>query len=146
MSNTIDNFKGEYAWLSNFAEAKTLWDDKIYPTVEHAYQAAKTLDENQRETIRLSPTPGKAKRLGRKVTLRDNWDGLKTTVIMELTYRKFKDPVLCQLLIDTGDATLVEGNTWHDNYWGNCTCIKCQHKPGENMLGHVIMGVRASYS
>ena len=142
MSNTIDNFKGEYAWLSNFAEAKTSWDDKIYPTVEHAFQAVKTLDENQRETIRLSPTPGKAKRLGRKVVLRNNWEIIKEKVMLELVNRKFKDSTLRQLLIDTGDATLVEGNTFHDNFWGNCTCSKCQHKPGKNMLGHILMRVR----
>ena len=138
----IDGFSGKYSWLSNFAEAKINYEGKIYPTVEHAFQAAKTLNENEREKIRVSPTPGKAKRLGRKVTLRNDWESVKVDVMLKLITMKFEDPEFRQLLINTGDSNLIEGNRWHDNFWGNCSCDKCQHKVGENRLGNILMYVR----
>ncbi len=66
----IDGFHGEFGFLSNFAQSPITFSGKTWQTVEHVFQAAKTLDENEREQIRLAPTPEKAKRLGRKVTLR----------------------------------------------------------------------------
>ena len=142
MGMLIDCFDNEYGWLSNFAEAKINYEGKIYPTVEHAFQAAKTLNENEREKIRVSPTPGKAKRLGRKVTLRNDWESVKVDVMLELITDKFKNPEFRQLLINTVGSNLVEGNQWHDNFWGNCSCDKCQHKVGENRLGNILMCVR----
>ena len=51
-----------------------------------------------------------------------------------------KDP-LRQMLLDTGDAILIEGNFWHDNFFGSCTCPKCGNK-GQNNLGKLLMQIR----
>ena len=56
---------------------------------------------------------------------------------------KFKNPVLAKKLIDTGDTELIEGNYWHDNFWGKCSCEKCKNKPKANTLGILLMDIRS---
>ena len=143
----------DYRFLSNFYPSKIVLDklplDKevteplSYATVEHAYQAAKTFDFNEREEIRTASTPGVTKGLGKRVTLREDWEEIKGKVMFELLVRKFSanHPELQQKLLDTGDDQLVEGNTWHDNYFGVCTCIACG-SVGKNVLGKLLMKVR----
>lgn len=108
-----------------------------YPTLEHAYQAAKTLDASQRELIRLAPTPGIAKRLGNKVTLREDWNSLRLDVMRSLLRRKFfPGSELAQKLVDTGQADLIEVNDWQDFFWGKC------NGRGDNHLGRLLMQLR----
>jgi predicted NAD-dependent protein-ADP-ribosyltransferase YbiA (DUF1768 family) len=54
---------------------------------------------------------------------------------------KFKGE-LKQKLVNTGEILLVEGNCWHDNFWGDCYCPKCFNRMGKNMLGRLLMKVR----
>ena len=97
------------------------FEGEVYPTVEHAFAAAKTLDPTEREVIRLAPRPGDAKRLGRQVALRSGWDDLRVGVMRGLLARKFAPATdLAARLLATGDAQLVEGNTWGDRFWGVC--------------------------
>jgi ribA/ribD-fused uncharacterized protein len=139
---TIDRFDGtKYRFLSNFWPSEVVYDGEVYPTVEHAYQAAKTLDVNARRAIREASTPGKAKRLGQKVVYRENWENLKYTVMEELLKQKFKwsdsGCELGNLLEETGDQELIEGNTWGDVYWGVCD------GKGQNNLGKILMDIRS---
>lgn len=139
----IDSFSGKLAFLSNFYPATIAFNDKIFPTSEHLYQWAKTTDEKEKEAIRLAPTPGKAKRIGRKCTLRPDWDERKTIVMKTIVRWKFKqNPNLAQKLLETGDAILVEGNNWHDNFWGSCRCEKCASIQGQNELGQILIAIR----
>jgi ribA/ribD-fused uncharacterized protein len=109
----IDAFTGPYFFLSNFAESPVDFEGAVYPTVEHAFAAAKTLDRTERELIRLAERPGEAKRLGRQVALRPGWDDLRVEVMRGLLARKFAPGTdLAARLLATGDAQLVEGNTW----------------------------------
>lgn len=134
----IDSFRGPYHFLSNFYPAEVKYQGVFYPTVEHAYQAAKTEDKPDQEQIRQSPTPGAAKRLGRRVDIRPDWESVKLAVMEQLIEDKFRrHPVLTQLLIQTGDEDLVEGNNWGDTYWGVC------RNRGENHLGRILMRVRS---
>lgn len=136
-------FTNEYAFLSNFYLAEFGWEGVIWPSVEHAYQAQKTVSHSEREKIRLAPTPGKAKHLGRKVRLRPGWDAIKVSAMTEFVWEKFdQNAELLKALIDTGEAELVEGNYWHDNFWGDCYCSNCLKIKGENMLGFILMQVR----
>lgn len=134
--NKIDNFDGEYRFLSNFYESPVEFEGHTYPSVEHAFQAAKTLDEDERAKIRNLDTPGKAKRAGKKVKLREDWDGVRVLVMGELVRRKFEDPELRAQLLATGSAPLEEGNTWGDRFWGTCG------GKGENNLGRILEAVR----
>ena len=143
----------EYEFLSNFwpSELKLthLYLDKVsteplkYATVEHAYQACKTLNVEERFAIRTAPHPSGAKRLGRICTLREDWEEIKYDVMLDLLRKKFSNAhyELMNKLIETGEDHLVEGNTWHDNNFGVCVCVKCGSM-GKNMLGKLLMKVR----
>ena len=135
--DAINSFQGEYRWLSNFWPAQIKWEGHIYPTVEHAYQAAKTVDASEQEAIRKCSTPGKAKRCGRNLTIRPDWEECKLLVMRSLVLLKFRDnPDLKVKLLSTGEAELVEGNPWGDTFWGVCNGV------GENHLGRILMEVR----
>jgi ribA/ribD-fused uncharacterized protein len=140
----IDKFEGKYEFLSNFYESPLRWRGNDYPTVEHAFQAAKTLDPIYRQAIATADTPGKAKRLGRKANLRPDWEEIKEQVMYECVSAKFSQSISLMLaLLATGDEELVEGTTgWHDNEWGSCSCPKCINIEGKNKLGKILMRVR----
>jgi len=138
----ICEFENKYAFLSNFYPSPFTHDGITYPTNEHFFQAMKTLDIAERKAIAAADTPGKAKRMGRTVKLRSDWEKVKV-YYMELGLRlKFADQELAQKLIDTGDEELIEGNWWHDNTWGSCHCDACFNIPGRNMLGMLLMELR----
>ncbi len=138
----IAMFEGKYAFLSNFEASPFTVDGVTFPTVEHWFQAFKTLDPEDFRDIAAADTPGKAKRMGRHVELRPDWEEIKIDVMREGLRHKFAIPKFRQMLLATGDEELMEGNTWHDNTWGNCVCQKCQNIPGRNMLGMLLMELR----
>lgn len=134
----IDEFSGPYRYLSNFYPSLVVLDGVEYPTVEHAYQAAKTLDPNERRHILTAATPGRAKRLGRRVHLRPDWEEVKVQVMAKLVWQKFsRHPELRRQLLATGGQRLAEGNSWGDVFWGVCG------GRGQNYLGRILMRVRS---
>lgn len=143
----VHEFQNEYRFLSNFWRAQIRMRGVIYPSTEHAFQAAKTLDMDERAKIAKLSSAREAKHAGYKVKLRDDWEQIKLKVMEALVYFKFKNhPHLLDKLLATGDGQLIEGNTWHDNYWGVCSCSKCHLKGGKNHLGHILMKVREQLS
>lgn len=140
----IDKFDGQYAFLSNFYPSTIEpFDDGIrYPTVEHAFQAAKTTNIAIRKNIASQPTPGKAKYIGRHIKLRPEWREARIDVMRCCLRKKFEKPELQKKLLATGDEILREGNCWHDNYWGDCYCDKCHSIIGLNNLGKLLMEIR----
>ena len=133
----INRFIGDYGVFSNFYPSP-IWDDGIeYPTVEHYFQAMKTLDPNQRRAISMAATPGAAKKMGRRVKLRDDWERVKENYMLFALRQKFNNnSEYKKALLATGDMYLEEGNTWHDTYWGVCDGV------GKNRLGYLLMQVR----
>ena len=131
----------EYEFLSNFYPCSIEYEGLVYPTTEHAFQAAKTHDKIKRELIANCATPGDAKRMGRKVELRGDWEEVKDSVMLKVLRIKFKDEKLRGKLLATGNAMLIEDTRWHDNWWGVCNCEKCPGV-GKNMLGTLLMQVR----
>ena len=125
-----------YAFLSNFYPSTIYVDGKPYKTVEHAYQSYKTLDESSRDLIRRASSPAEAKKLGRALVLRPDWDVVKVDLMRSFIRKKFENPFLEPLLISTGSAELVYGNTWNDRFWGVC------RGTGLNWLGKILMEVR----
>jgi len=132
----INSFCNEFSFLSNFYTCQVEMDGLFYPSIEHAYQAAKTLDIDERETIRNTSSPGKAKRFGRKVTMRKDWDMIKINVMFDLLKKKFSDKSLADALVLTIPHELVEGNHWNDTFWGVC------NGQGQNVLGKLLMKIR----
>lgn len=135
----IDHFVGDYAFLNNFHPSTFYLNGKKYPTVEHAYQAHKTLDESVHETIRTAKTPFDAKRLGRSIQLRPDWEDVKVSLMREFIKQKFDNPFLSPQLLETGDAELIQRNKWNDKCWGVCA----RTGAGENWLGKILMEERA---
>jgi ribA/ribD-fused uncharacterized protein len=147
----IGEFAGQYRFLSNFWICDTQYGGVIYPSAEHAYQAAKTLDFKQREAIRVAMSPGVAKRMGKHVTIRGDWNHIRVNTMRGIVRDKFTRNVnLGAQLLLTGDTVLVEGNKWHDNFWGICGCSQCQEqfwidhnsKVDGNWLGRILMEIR----
>lgn len=132
----IKGFFKEHRWLSNFSDAWVKMDNRWYSSVEHAYQAAKTFDEDLRTQIRNAPTPGQAKKLGKELIPRDDWDEVKEDVMTDLLIQKFCQSEYRELLLATENMYLEETNTWGDVYWGVC------NGRGLNRLGEIIMGLR----
>ena len=139
----IDKFENEYAFLSNFYDSPITIEDITYPTVEHYFQAMKTMDIDARREIAAAATPGQAKRMGRSVNLRPDWEAVKFDIMRAGLVAKFSIPELREKLLATGEERLVEGNWWHDNIWGDCSCADCVDKPGRNLLGMLLENVRA---
>lgn len=131
----IAAFDGRHGFLSNFFPSPIDWDGLLYPTVENAFQAAKTLDQERRRAF-TDIAPSEAKQLGGLVPLRPDWDQVKLAVMLDLVRRKFEIPALARRLAATGDERLVNGNVWGDRFWGVCK------GDGKNELGKILMVVR----
>ena len=138
----INGFDAEYTFLSNFYGCSVVYRGLKFLNTEAAFQAAKCLNEAEAREFCFLP-PNQAKRLGRRVTLRPDWEAVKYDIMLEIVRCKFTQNVELQAkLLATGDEELVEGNWWHDNTWGNCSCDRCIDKEGKNWLGNILMQVR----
>ncbi len=137
----IDSFTGEFRFLSNFHPSEVELNGMKFPTVEHAYQAAKSLDGAERDTIRRRQTPGQAKQMGQKIKLRRDWNTVKVPIMENLLRQKFNREPLKKQLLDTGDKELIEGNRWGDNFWGKVIGHD-GNLYGKNHLGRLLMKIR----
>ncbi len=138
MMDKILGFKNGYRWLSNFWPSPIVDENHLtWKTVEHYYQACKATTEEDRELIRNSPKPGDAKRLGKKIKLREDWEQVKLKIMYHCVKLKFaQNEDLKQKLLETGNAYLEETNYWGDVCFGVCNGV------GENYLGKILMQVR----
>lgn len=135
----INDFRGPHRWLSNYQSSPVTLDGWIYPTVEHAYQAAKNSSEIYRKRILADPSPRAARLLGQTCVLRRDWDDAKVKVMRGLLQQKFAPgTALAAQLLATGEQELIEGNTWGDQFWGVC------NGEGQNWMGRLLMEQRAS--
>jgi len=148
----IDKFEGRYVFLSNFYPCKIEHKGITYPSVEHYYVAMKVtemqlIDGNYytaadfREMLPKIKEPGDVKKLGQRIKVRKDWDDKKLEFMNWAVRQKFKEETLSEMLLSTGDQELIEGNWWHDNFYGSCSCSKCGNK-GDNNLGKILMSVR----
>ena len=130
-------FHKEFDFLSNFYPCKD------GTTVEHRYQAAKAMYPHEYEMVMKAETAGRAKRMGREITIRKDWKIIKYDVMKSLVFYKFlSDPELGEKLCKIKED-IIEHNVWHDNEWGQCTCENCAEIEGKNMLGEILMEVRS---
>jgi hypothetical protein len=146
-SIAIVSFKDKHFFLSNFFTCRIKWQGKEYKSVEHLFQASKATCERDHELIRNAPTPKDAKKWGSGIQCRADWEEIKIEVMRGALLMKFADDKLAGRLLDTRNAPLVEGNFWHDNFWGKCWCVECiesgRHDRAYNVLGLLLMEIRA---
>lgn len=134
----ITSFRGNYFFLSNFYPCSISYDSFTFSCVEAAFQAAKCAN---REDMSQFQTLGaaEAKKLGRRISLRQDWDSVKVEIMRDLLHLKFSSIELAQMLLSTGSEILQEGNTWNDTFWG----VNAHTGQGRNVLGKLLMEVRA---
>lgn len=134
----IKGFFGKYRWLSNFWYAPVMYESIIYPTNEHAYQAAKSDNPLVRSLVVAIASPFDAKKWGYDISLRSDWETQKRGIMKSIVSDKFnRNKHLRVWLLATGDKYLEETNTWGDTYWGVCD------GNGSNHLGYILMEVRS---
>ena len=136
---SITEFSGRWTRLGNYGPCAIWFDNHIYGSTEHAYHAAKTLDEGERQKIRNLATPNQAKKAGQLVTLRKDWESVKIGIMEQLLLEKFAQEPDRTILLSTGEVELVEGNWWGDKFWGQCPLGE-----GQNWLGKLLMKTRAA--
>lgn len=146
MTTDIKGFFGEYRWLSNYHLCPIKWGVFTFPSTENAYQwlkidvcALKNVHQDFNDYAALFQTcsPKDAKKYGKVVPLRDDWDLIRYTKMFAVNLVKYMDnPDLAEKLRKTGRAYLEETNTWNDTYWGVCNGV------GENNLGRILMDIR----
>ena len=129
IGDPIKEFRGDYRFLSNFFAADVTYNGVTYHNNEAAFQAQK--DPRRAEEFMVLTNPVAAKRLGRKVQLRKDWEKVKVGIMEEIVRNKFsQNPELKEKLLNTGDRLLIEGVK--DNFWGGT----------RNELGKILMKVR----
>jgi len=138
----IYQFKDQFKFLSNFYHCIIIFNDLIFPSVEHAFVASKSLSKSFHILIQKDPDPRIAKKLGRKIKLRKDWEIVKIPFMDQFLRQKYSNNMFRVLLNTLRNEYLEEGNTWHDNFWGNCYCDKCKNIKGQNKLGKLIMNIR----
>lgn len=130
----IIHFEGEYKFLSNFWRSPMKVRNYSFQNGESAFQGFKDM---KRITEFESIKPSEAKKLGRKVKLRDDWEWIKNGIMEEVVRAKFtQNRELADKLLATENRLLVEGNWWNDRIWG------VSNGTGENRLGEILMNVR----
>ena len=139
----INDFRGEYGFLSNFYSSPFEYKGLVYPNSEAAFQAQKCATEEAKIKYTTTKNPVKIKTMGKKEPgLPANWDEISYDIMLDILRAKFAVPELREKLLATGDAYLEEGNHWHDNRWGHCTCERCKNKEAKNWLGKILMTIR----
>lgn len=134
--NKINSFRDEYYFLSNFYECSVTYNGLTYKNNEAAFQAQKCITMNERFKF-INLNASEAKKLGRRVVLRKDWEDIKIKVMTAIVKAKFEqNEDLQKKLLATEDAYLEEGNTWGDRIWGTVNGV------GANNLGRILMNVR----
>lgn len=135
----VVSFRGAYEFLGNGYRCPIVLDAGVGWSVEHAYQALKTLDRKERAWILAAEKAfgdDGAKKRGRAATLRSGWEDVKDDVMLFCLRQKFSQAGMAAALLRTGYMHLEEGNYWGDRYWGTVDGV------GENRLGELLMQVR----
>jgi ribA/ribD-fused uncharacterized protein len=139
-SKQTKSFSGKLDFLSNFYLIDIFYNGIKYPSVENAYQSAKSFDPTHKFRA-ANCSPGASKRLGKQSKIREDWETVKVGIMEELLRQKFQNKNLQQKLLEVKDD-IVEGNYWHDNFWGDCYCDSCKKIKGKNILGNLLMKIR----
>ena len=138
----INEFRDEYAFLSNMYPSKFTWQGVEYKTVEHAYQANKAKTQKEKLYIASLDSPKETKLYAKTMDVRQGFHDEKVEIMLTLLFCKFhQNPDLLKKLLDTGTQELIEGNRWDDKFWGFCL----KTNTGKNILGKLLMQVRMFY-
>lgn len=131
----IKEFRKEYFFLSNFYETEIVYEGRKFLCSEAAFQASKCKRESTKNSF-LHLLGTEAKKRGREIKKREDWDEIKDEVMYKICKIKFSKPILRAKLLATGNEYIREENYWNDKYWGTVNGV------GENKLGLILMKIR----
>jgi ribA/ribD-fused uncharacterized protein len=142
----IVSFRKEYSFLSNFYKCSFVYKNIIFDSSERAFQWEKIESDSDKLLVLETKSTSEVKKLAGILKMRSDWESVKCNIMYEILLQKFSNELLKKLLLDTIGHKLVEGNSWHDNFWGDCFCTRCKKKIGKNNLGFILQRVRSHYS
>jgi ribA/ribD-fused uncharacterized protein len=137
----IKEFREKYAPFSSFWKIPIIYESITFPSIEHAFQAGKIKSWICKSQIARIPYPSQVKKMlhFQGVPIRKDWEDINLNLMKELVRQKFLVyPDLNELLLNTNDEEIQEGNYWHDTFWG----VDLKTGKGENHLGKILMKVR----
>lgn len=134
--NEIRGFFDNYRFLSNFHVSPCYYNGNCYMSTEHAFMAQKATNKEDHVYVASATTPQEARKRGKTILLRPDWDDIRIEVMYQVNLSKYQDPLMRRRLQMTGNRYLEETNWWNDKFWGVCNGV------GENNLGKVLMRVR----
>ena len=132
--------------FSNFylpADMHILHEGIAYQSVEHFFVAMKSVEDSVRLRVARIEHPAEAKKFGKSINRRPNWHQVKRSVMLYALRQKFENKHMKQALLNSGNQTIVHEVHWHDNFWASCVCPKCADKEKVNLLGVLLMQIRA---
>ena len=137
----------ERAWFSNFKafEVPMSYQGMTFNTPEHFYMAMKTTEIVLRRKISNLPTPAQAKKFGRTLQLRPDWNEYRLDIMEYALRYKFGPGTKWLERLRRENGPFIELNYWHDNFWGHCICNKCKAKIHHNHLGKLIDKLQAEF-
>lgn len=141
MNEQVCSFRGEMFYRSNMYPSPIVYKNITFKTSEHFYQASKTFDKSAQEVIMNCNTPYLAKKKAQTIKVRSDWDDIKLNIMKIAVYLKFSQNKEIYYLLKKSTDYIEETNYWHDLFWGNCYCKKCNGK-GLNHLGKILMDIR----
>jgi len=137
----IAHFKQSgYEFLSNFKAVKVRFEGNEYDSVEHAYQASKSMALEWRLFCMNASSPAEVKKAAKAISVRPDWKSVRLSIMRNLLDQKFNQEPYSTWLLNTGEQYIQEGNYWGDTYWG----VDLTKTPvvGENKLGEMLMDIR----
>jgi predicted NAD-dependent protein-ADP-ribosyltransferase YbiA (DUF1768 family) len=125
---------GDLAWLRSDYRQNIVVGGITFPTLEHAYQAAKTKDRAIKQQIADTDSVREARKIGRSCPMADDFD--RQSVMERLQRLKFSDKELGLQLAKTGSAEIImEG---YNNFWGTG-----DDDNGQNVQGEILETIRS---
>ena len=134
----IRKFSGKYDFLDNSYHFPFEYEGVWYDNAEAAFQSTRL--EHRKLFSHLSGIL--ARKFGHRFSGDKDWERDKDRIMFSVLLKKFSNPSLKKKLLDTDNALLVYGNTYHENYWGQCKCESCSTIVGKNKLGKMLIKIR----
>jgi ribA/ribD-fused uncharacterized protein len=132
--------------LSNFYKCNFSYKGIVFTTSEHAFQWEKIESDVDKLKILQAQSTQEAKKLGNSLKIKHDWNNTRKQIMKDILICKFQNKNLKTKLLETKIHKLIEGNSWHDNFWGDCSCTRCENKIGLNNLGFILTSVRNFYA
>ncbi len=128
---------GRYKCFSNWYSCSFTYQGYTWSNSEQALMYFKSFDKEYQKKIKKANNPAVAKKLGRQVKLRPDWDQVKLSLMIEILYAKFSQNAdLKEILLNTNGVKIHED--CNDPWWGGGP----NYPGGRDYLGRALMSVR----